>query len=77
MTRIVIDDNLKAQLQQVKTVALLTDAEGKTIGTVVPGDLASTYGLECPFPPEEIARRLQNPGRLYTGEEIDAMLENR
>jgi len=76
MTRIIVDDALKVKLQHLTAPAVLTDAQGNTIGTVLPVHLGAT-GLECPYPPEEIARRLANLGRLYSGEEIDAMLEKR
>lgn len=76
MNRIIVDDALKVKLQHLTAPALLTDAQGNTIGTVLPEHLGP-ISMECPHPPEEIARRLANPGRLYTGEEIDAMLEKR
>jgi hypothetical protein len=78
MTRIVIDEATKEKLQALKSPAVLIDSEGHVVARVTPVyDPALYEGMDCPLSPEEIAERHKNPGKLYTSEEVRAMLEKR
>ncbi len=78
MTRIVIDDVLREKLKGLTCELELCDDKGNVLALLVPAPNPPIYvGRECPLSEEEIAERIKNPGRLYTGEEIDALLEKR
>ncbi|MGL4554678.1 MAG: hypothetical protein ACRC33_26225 [Gemmataceae bacterium] len=78
MARIVIDDVLKAKLQGLAVPLDLCDETGRVVAQVFPVPKVPIYvGMECPLSQEEIEERIKNPGKLYTGAEIDAMLEKR
>lgn len=78
MTRVAIDEALRAKLHNLTTPLELCDDKGNVLAILWPTPTPSIYvGRECPLSPEEIEDRVKNPGRLYTGEEIDALLEKR
>jgi hypothetical protein len=78
MTRIVIDDVLREKLRGFTEPLDLCDDKGRVLARMVPvADVPIYVGRECPLSREEIEDRVKNPGKLYTGDEIDAMLKGR
>lgn len=73
MNRIIVDDALKFKNTAPYRSSFAHRRPGQHHRTVLPEHLGP-INMECPHPPEEIARRFANPGRFYTGEEIDGML---
>jgi hypothetical protein len=76
MDRIVVSDQLLAQLHNLDRPLELCDAAGRVFGRFLPKlDPALYEGLEPQISPEELQRRKQNKGKTYTTAEVLAHLE--
>jgi hypothetical protein len=66
MTKLVVDEPLRSKLHDLRDHAELCDASGQTLGHFLPSDVYQSLlyaALEDPgLTPEEIRRRLQQPG---------------
>ncbi len=65
MSKLLLDDTLKAKLNGLTEPIEVHDAAGQTVGHFLPAGLYHQLlyeGVECPVSEEEIQRRLQEPG---------------
>jgi hypothetical protein len=72
MSKITIDADTIAKLGGIKETTVLYDAQGNKIGVINPFD--NRYQMK--ITEEELQRRIKNPGKTYTTEEVLKHLEN-
>jgi hypothetical protein len=75
MTRIVIDDVLKEQLQGLTAPAVLTDRDGRELVRVMPLDPTSYVGREPRISDAERQQRRNHTGPMRTTDEVMKRLE--
>lgn len=73
MSRIVLDQETIDKLGGIKETTILCDPQGRAIGILGP---TSDKHLQPQISDEEIDRRIKNPGRRYTTEEVLKHLES-
>ncbi|HEY2148787.1 MAG TPA: hypothetical protein VGH32_12680 [Pirellulales bacterium] len=77
MVKITLDAATIERLKGLTTPLVLCDEQGHTLARVQPLYNPAVYGpLEPQISEEELRRREENPGRLYTTEEVIAHLES-
>ena len=67
MSRIVLDQDTIDKLGGIKETTILCDPQGRAIGILGP---TSDKQLQPQISDEELDRRIKNPGKLYTTEEV-------
>lgn len=76
MTRVQLDDQLRAKLLNLASPLELCDETGRVVARVLPSYDPSEFGpLEPQISREELERRKQNKGKTYTTEEVIEYLE--
>ncbi len=76
MTRIVINETLRALLPNLSEPLELCDPSGRLLGRFLPVLDPSMYeGLESPISKAELQRRKQNKGKGYSTAEVLEHLE--
>jgi hypothetical protein len=76
MSRIIVDDALRAKLQNFSRPLELCDESGKILGRVFPAlDLSEYEAWEPPISEDELRRREQSNEKRYTTAEVIAHLE--
>ncbi len=76
MVKITLDAATIERLQGLTAPLILCDEKGHTLARVQPVYDPALYGpLEPQISEEEMRRREENPGKLYTTEEVTAHLE--
>ena len=73
MSRIVLDQDTIDKLGGINETTILCDPQGRAIGILGP---TSDKHLQPQISDEEIDRRIKNPGRRYTTEEVLKHLES-
>jgi hypothetical protein len=73
MSRIVLDQETIGKLGGIKEATIICDPQGRAIGILRP---TSDKQLQPQISDEEIDRRIKNPGRRYTTEEVLKHLES-
>lgn len=77
MTRITIDDELRAKLHGLQEPVELCNEAGDVVADVIPRvDLAGFEAWEPPYDPEELRRIEQSDAPRYTTEEVIRHLES-
>jgi hypothetical protein len=76
MGRIIVDEALRAKLQNFSTPLELCDESGRVLGRLFPAiDLSQYEPWEPPISDEELRRREQSDEKRYTTAEVLARLE--
>ena len=75
MTRIILDDAMKAQLRNLTEPLELCDANGRLLARVVPYCDPAEYDLDPKISQEEIERRSASQEKWYTTAEVLEYLE--
>jgi len=75
MTRIILDDAMKAKLHNLTEPLELCDPTGRVLARVVPRYDPEEYDLEPKISQEEIERRSASNEPTYTTAEVLAYLE--
>lgn len=73
MSRIVLDQETIDKLGGIKGTTIICDSHGRAIGILSP---TSDKQLQPQISDEEIDRRIKNPGRRYSTEEVLKHLES-
>ena len=73
MPQIILDQETINKLGGITETTILCDPKGMVIGIVGP---TNARQLQPQIPDEEIQRRINNPGRRYTTDEVLKHLEN-
>jgi hypothetical protein len=75
MTRIILDDAMKAKLHNLAEPLELCDQSGRILATVVPRDDSDEIDREPKITRAEIRRRMASKEKTYTTKEVIAYLE--
>jgi hypothetical protein len=75
MTRIILDDALKAKLHNLTERLELCDKSGRVLAKVIPHYDPAEYDLDPKISQEEIERRSASDEPTYTTAEVLAYLE--
>ena len=67
MSKIILDQETISKLGGITETTVLCDEQGKVIGVMGP---SMARQLEPQISEEELRRRIDNPGRWYTTEEV-------